>query len=104
MFASPFFTAGRTSILPYIATKEELHTANTMTQTTSWASLTIGAFLGAVGVSSGYQLAFVYNALSFVISFLCISQLRHAGGFKAEGGRRKEEKTGLAQYREGLGY
>src|SRR5437763_11997640 len=26
MFASPFFTAGRTSILPAIATKDELHT------------------------------------------------------------------------------
>ena len=104
MFASPFFTSGRAAILPYIATKEELHTANTMTQTTSWASLTIGAFLGAVGVTSGYELAFVYNALSFVISFLCISQLRHEGGFKAESGHKKEERTGLAQYREGLGY
>jgi hypothetical protein len=41
MFASPFFTAGRNSILPSIATPDELHTANTMTQTTSWASLTI---------------------------------------------------------------
>src|SRR6185437_9905492 len=38
MFASPFFTSGRASILPVIATPEELHTANTMTQTTSWAS------------------------------------------------------------------
>jgi MFS family permease len=104
MFASPFFTSGRAAILPYIATKEELHTANTMTQTTSWASLTIGAFLGAVGVTWGFQLAFVYNALSFVVSFLCISRLRHKGGFKAEGGRKKEEKTGPAQYREGLGY
>src|SRR5437899_3549146 len=27
MFASPFFTSGRASILPSIATKEELHTA-----------------------------------------------------------------------------
>ncbi len=104
MFASPFFTSGRAAILPAIATKEELHTANTMTQTTSWASLTIGAFLGAVGVTSGYKLAFVYNALSFVVSFLCISQLRRAGGFRAEGSRSKQEKTGIAQYREGLGY
>src|SRR5690349_9857535 len=72
MFASPFFTSGRSSILPSIATPEELHTANTMTQTTSWASLTIGAFLGAVGVESGYVLAFICNALSFVASALCI--------------------------------
>ncbi len=28
MFASPFFTSGRSAILPTIASKEELHTAN----------------------------------------------------------------------------
>jgi len=104
MFASPFFTSGRASILPAIATPEELHTANTMTQTTSWASLTIGAFLGAMGVQSGYQWAFGFNALSFVISALCISRLRREGGFRAEGGRKREHKTGFGQYREGLRY
>ncbi len=75
-----------------------------MTQTTSWASLTIGAFLGAVGVTSGYKWAFVYNALSFVISLLCVSQLRRPGGFRAEGSRKKQTKTGFGQYREGLAY
>lgn len=109
MFASPFFTSGRSSILPSIATKEELHTANTMTQTTSWVSLTIGAFLGAMGVQSGYRWAFTFNALSFVISFLCISQLRRKEGFRAaSAGKDKEkpqsEKTGFRQYREGLSY
>ena len=34
MFASPFFTSGRAAILPSIATKDELHTANSLTQTT----------------------------------------------------------------------
>jgi MFS family permease len=104
MFASPFFTSGRASILPSIATPEELHTANTMTQTTSWACLTIGALLAARGVQSGYELAFTYNALSFVISLFCISRLRRKGGFRAEGSRKKQEKTGFAQYREGLRY
>jgi MFS family permease len=104
MFASPFFTSGRASILPAIATPEELHTANTMTQTTSWASLTIGAFLGALGVQSGYETAFVFNALSFVISALCISRLYREGGFRAAGSRKKQETTGAAQYREGLRY
>jgi MFS family permease len=103
MFASPFFTSGRSSILPGIATPEELHVANTMTQTTSWASLTIGAFLGAVGVQSGYVVAFAFNALSFVISAACISQLKRAGGFKAAGSE-KRQKTGILQYREGLRY
>src|SRR5262249_31591297 len=73
MFASPFFTSGRSPIMPSIAPPEELHTANTMTQTTSWGSLTIGAFLGAMGAQSGFQIAFTFNALSFIISALCIS-------------------------------
>jgi MFS family permease len=103
MFASPFFTSGRTSILPGIATADELHTANTMTQTTSWASLTIGAFLGAVGVQSGYKMAFTFNALSFIISALCISRLRAPGGFRAVGSAT-QHKTGFRQYREGLSY
>lgn len=105
MFASPFFTSGRASILPAIATPKELHTANTMTQTTSWASLTIGAFLGAEGVGlAGYKMAFIFNALSFVISALCISRLHREGGFRAEGSRKKESGTGFAQYRDGLRY
>ena len=105
MFASPFFTSGRASILPAIATPEELHTANTVTQTTSWASLTIGACLGAEGVAkAGYEWAFVYNALSFVISLLCISQLRRVGGFRPPDSRKKQTKTGFAQYRDGLNY
>ena len=103
MFASPFFTSGRASILPSIATPEELHVANTMTQTTSWASLTIGAFLGAIGAHSGYEIAFSFNALSFIISAACISQLKRAQGFKPAG-LEKKQKTGILQYREGLRY
>ena len=57
MFASPFFTSGRAAILPTIATKEELHTANSLTQTTQWTTLTIGAFLGGASVTQfGYRL------------------------------------------------
>ena len=104
MFASPFFTSGRSSILPSIATAEELHTANTMTQTTSWVSLTAGAFLGAIGVQSGFRVAFTFNALSFVVSALCISQLRRPTGFKAAGTSKHSSGTGLIQYRAGLRY
>jgi MFS family permease len=104
MFASPFFTSGRASILPSIATAEELHVANAMTQTTSWASLTVGAFLGAVGVSSGYRIAFLFNALSFVISALCISRLHVPAGFTAAGAHKHRDTAGWQQYREGLQY
>lgn len=84
MFASPFFTSGRSSILPTIASAEELHTANSLTQTTQWTTLTIGAFLGGISVKLGYEWAFFFNAMSFIFSALCISNLR-AGreGFRA---------------------
>jgi MFS family permease len=104
MFASPFFTAGRNSILPRIATPDELHTANTMTQTTSWASLTAGAFLGAVGAQYGFKVAFGFNALSFVISALCISQLRLAGGFRPVRTEVQRRESSLTQYRDGIRY
>lgn len=104
MFASPFFTSGRSSILPGIATPEELHVANTMTQTTSWASLTLGAFLGAVGTQYGYKVAFLFNALSFVISALCIWQLKRPGGFRAIAAERRKAESGVAQYRDGVRY
>ena len=84
MFASPFFTSGRAAILPSIATKDELHTANSLTQTTRWTTLTIGTFLGGTSVMAfGYHWAFAGNALSFLISALCISRLYLPGrGFR----------------------
>jgi MFS family permease len=76
MFASPFFTSGRSAILPSIATRDELHTANSLTQTTGWTTLAIGTFLAGASVASfGYEWAFVGNALSFVVSAVCISRL-----------------------------
>ena len=84
MVASPFFTAGRSAILPAIATKEELLTANSLTQTTQWTTLVIGAFLGGTSVMQfGYQWAFFGNSLSFLVSALCISRLFLPGrGFR----------------------
>ncbi len=38
MLASPFFTAGRSAILPTITSDAELHTANSLTQTTQWTT------------------------------------------------------------------
>ena len=76
MFASPFFTSGRAAILPSIASKDELHTANSLTQLTQWSTLVIGAFLGGTSVAGfGYTLAFAFNAFSFLFSALCISRL-----------------------------
>jgi MFS family permease len=107
MVASPFFTAGRAAILPSIATSEELHTANSLTQTTGWTTLTIGTFLGGVMAQVGYDWAFAANALSFVLSALCISRLYLAGrGFLPP--RKGLNETTVVrpwhEYKEGLKY
>lgn len=81
MAASPFFTSGRASILPAITTKEELHTANSMTQTTQWTTTAVGAVLGGFSAETmGYEIAFLINALSFLFSALCISKMRVPDG------------------------
>jgi MFS family permease len=108
MLASPFFTSGRASILPSIATKDELHTANSLTQTTQWTTLTIGTFLGGASVMQfGYQWAFFGNSLSFLISALCISRLFLAGrGFRPQCSSLTEAEVVRPwhEYVEGLRY
>jgi predicted MFS family arabinose efflux permease len=107
MFASPFFNSGRASILPAIASKEELHTANALTQTTQWTTLTLGAFLGGASVMHfGYRWAFVFNALSFVFSACAVSRLRVDGGFRPQRTDLSEDKVVRPwhEYKEGLRY
>ena len=108
MLASPFFTSGRSSILPTIATRSELHTANSLTQTTQWTTLAIGGFLGGASVMQfGYRWAFFGNSLSFLVSALCISRLFLPGrGFRPP--RRALTETDVVrpwhEYVEGLRY
>lgn len=108
MAASPFFTSGRASILPAIATKDELHTANSMTQTTQWTTTAVGAFLGGFSAETmGYEIAFVLNAASFIFSAICISRLRvPEGAFVARRNTLDETKVvkPWQDYREGLQY
>jgi len=108
MAASPFFTSGRASILPAIATKDELHTANSMTQTTQWTTTAVGAFLGGFSAETmGYEIAFVLNAASFIFSAICISRLRvPEGAFVARRNTLDETKVvkPWQDYREGLRY
>lgn len=88
MSASPFFTSGRSAILPTIANKDEIRTANALTQTTAWATTAIGTFLGGTSVGVfGYDVAFLLNATSFLFSALCIYRLE--GNFRSP----KAEKT-----------
>jgi predicted MFS family arabinose efflux permease len=108
MFASPFFTSGRSAILPAIASKEELHTANSLTQTTQWTTLTVGAFLGGASVTQfGYKWAFLFNAVSFLFSAAAISRLHLSGGsFRAQRTDLTENEVVRPwhEYTEGLRY
>lgn len=107
MFASPFFTSGRTSILPSITSKEELHTANSLTQTTQWTTLTIGTMVAGLSAATlGYQWAFVLNSLSFLGSAACIWQLHGTKGFRAKREALTEEQVVRPwhEYKEGLIY
>jgi MFS family permease len=108
MFASPFFTSGRASILPSIASRDELHTANSVTQSTQWTTTAVGAFLaGAAVMQFGFRVAFVFNALSFLFSALCISRLQAgSGSFRAPRQDLSEDRVvrPWREYSEGLRY
>jgi MFS family permease len=104
MFASPFFTSGRSAILPTIATDEELHTANSLTQTTGWATLTAGSLLAGYSASQlGYAWAFIINSLSFVFSAWAIWQISTPGGFRPNHAHTATVRP-WHEYREGLAY
>jgi MFS family permease len=108
MVASPFFTAGRSAILPTIANEKEIHTANSLTQTTQWTNLTIGTFLGATVIGIGYEWAFTFNAISFLLSAWAILKLLPPEGkqFRAEHRDLTEAEVirPWHEYREGLRY
>jgi len=108
MVASPFFSSGRGAILPSIATRDELHAANSLTQTTQWTCITAGTMLGGASVTQfGYEWAFAVNALSFLFSAICIASLSLPGrGFRPARSSRLEAHTirPWHEYREGLRY
>ncbi len=93
-FAGPFFTSGRSAILPRVATGDELHSANALTQTTSWLTLSIGTMLGGVSIMQfGYGWAFVANSASFLFSAWAIASLGSpVGHFRPERGAAKIAK------------
>jgi MFS family permease len=105
MFASPFFTSGRAAILPTIASTEELHAANSLTQTTQWATLTIGTMLAGFSAAHlGYAWAFIINSLSFLFSALAIWRLRADKGFRPQRAHHAPVVRPWHEYREGLDY
>jgi MFS family permease len=108
VFASPFFTSGRAAILPRITSPGELHTANALTQTTAWLTLSIGTLLGGVStLAFGYEWAFVVNALSFIFSGWAVARLRSKEGhFRAERGAVRPHSASAYwhDFRESIAY
>jgi len=101
MFASPFFTAGRSAILPNITTPEELHTANALTQTTAWLTLSIGTMFGGMSAMQfGFGWAFAANALSFAVSAWAVWMLKSPNGHFRPGGAVRVLKRRIAGWRE----
>ena len=105
MFVSPFFSAGRAAILPTIASDDELHTANSMTQTTQSVTLTVGTVVAGYATHLfGYHWAFIFNSASFVCSAWCIWHLAAPGGFRAKRAEHAESRAPFHDFREGLAY
>jgi MFS family permease len=107
MLASPFFSSGRAAILPTITTPAELHAANSLTQTTQWATLTLGTLLaGWSAARLGFEWAFIINGASFLFSALAIARLKVKGGFRARRVASAEEADirPWHEYAEGLRY
>src|SRR6267154_4550206 len=79
-----------------------------LTQPTQSPCLAVGAFLGGTSVAAfGFAGAFLFNAVSFLFSALCISRLRLPGrGFRPA--RATPSETDIArpwhEYKEGLRY
>jgi MFS family permease len=106
-FAAPFFNAGRSAILPRIASRDELHTANALTQTSSWFTVALGTLFGGISAATlGYRWAFLFNAISFAVSTAAIWGLRAPEGyFRPEHTAGKPRKdSNWKQFREGLSY
>ncbi|MGC8759740.1 MAG: MFS transporter [Bryobacteraceae bacterium] len=106
-FAAPFFNSGRAAILPRIVSREELHAANALTQTTGWLTVALGTMLGGLSTSwLGYRGAFLINAASFLWSAWAISTLRVEGGFRPAGGGSAGHKpgSGWSEFRDGIRY
>lgn len=100
MFSSPFFTSGRSAILPAITDPDELHTANALTQTTQWLTLSVGTMLGGISTMQfGYRWAFVANTMSFLFSAFAIWKLKSpTGDFRAARERESQQEASREQF------
>ncbi len=74
-----FFEPARQALIPSVAQPEELITANQLTSLTWSLTLGLGGFLGGVVANAfGLTVAFIVDAVSFLVSFAILLGLRDA--------------------------
>jgi MFS family permease len=101
-----FFEPARTAVLPNIAPKEDLITANTLQSTTWSANFAVGALLGGLAAAFlGRPAVFVINAASFLLSALLISRMDfHESHTELHGRLRLRELLDFKPVAEGIRY
>ncbi len=105
--SAPFFNSGRAAILPRLVSREDLHLANALTQTTGWLTVAAGTMLGGFSTSwLGYKGAFLINAASFLWSAWAISTLHVEAGFAPQRSARPaaRQHSGWSEFRDGIRY
>lgn len=97
-----FFRTGIFALIPTIVSHEELLTANALFQTTQRIGGMVGSGLGGVLVTVlGYHMVFYIDALSFLVSAVCVSSMPVLWGAGLDTGRRQRI---VAEIGEGLRY
>jgi MFS family permease len=72
-----FFDPAHESILPEVATEEELAAANSMIAISSFGSTAVGfAAAGLIASAANLNLAFYVNAITFLFSAVCVFMIR----------------------------
>jgi MFS family permease len=92
---SMFFEAAKNAAMPNLVTPRELLTANVLMFSTRFLQYTLGAALGGVTAAQfGYDVAFMANAVSFVLSAVFILAIPAEAMRKA--GRKPERPEALS--------
>jgi len=92
-----FFRTGLFALIPSIVSHEELLTANALFQTTQRLGEIFGSALGGViVVTLGYHMVFYLDAISFLVSAVCVGlmRVRWGSGLQVAPGRRITAEIG----------
>jgi MFS family permease len=76
---SAFFNAAKRAAIPNLTSADELLTANSLTASTTAATIAVGSALGGLIASFiGRDIVFILNAATFLVSAALISQIRRS--------------------------